>query len=473
MSYSELDLSILKTLVNNKKRALDFIGECDAKLFSPDVWNFANLVINYVKVYKDVPTLKIINERLSKGGNESAIENVKKIWEQIDKLSFDEKEYAHSLEKLKKRFAEKQIATIKESFSKFESGSMDISKAVGEMQKTIQNIKGLNQSRSFERKTVKEFLPDFVEKFNIKRNNPNFDVGIKTGYSFFDFATNGVKAADFIIIAGESGFGKSLFLQNIAVQTWLQGNTLDTPPEEWVAGKNIVYFSLEMPYEDCFVRFLSRLSGVASRKIENASLTKEEFLKVKKVLTFIDKYPYQFEIVDISDACANDLELILSDIQYQIDVIFVDYLGIMKSNEGSEEQDWLKQGIIAYETRAIARKRNLPIFTAVQLNRKSKTKDKEDSNIGLSRLARSATIATHATTVIQIENRPNEEQHSSFIYHIIKNRKGLKGAGELIKNLSCATLLDNNKLKEDENHNQEYDSSDINDISEEVEKLGF
>jgi hypothetical protein len=138
----------------------------------------------------------------------------------------------------------------------------------------------------------------------------------------------------------------------------------------------------------------------------------------------------------------------------------------MRPNENSQEQDWLKQGIIAQQIRSIARKRNLPIFSAVQLNRKSNLKDSSE-NIGLSRLARSATIATHATHVVQIENRPNEENYCDFLYHLIKVRKGPKGRGRLLKNLACATLLDEKHTEDDINS----ESHDIDDILEKVEML--
>lgn len=467
MSFSELDLSVLKAITTNKKQALDFVNACDTKLFSADVWNFANVVIGYIRSYKEIPTLRVVTERLSKGNNEKQIESIKKVWENLDKIVVDEREFQHDLEKIKKRFAEKQISSLKDSFSKIDPGSMDIKKAVADMQKTVQEISSITQSKSFDRRTLKEHLPLFVEKFNTKRLHPKIDEGMKVGYSFFDFATNGVKPADFIIIAGESGFGKSLLLNNMAVQSWMQSNTIDTPTEQLTAGKNIVYFSLEMPYEDCFNRLLSRLSGVPSRRIETPSeLDREELAKIRKSLDFISRFPSKFEIIDIADACANDIEALLNDTQFDFDAIFIDYLGIMKPNEHSDEADWLKQGVIAYETRAIARKFKLPLFSAVQLNRKSNAKDPAD-NIGLSRLARSATIATHATTVIQIENRPNEENFPDFIYHIIKNRKGLKGKGKLIKNLACATLLDETSGEDP----TVFEMRNVDDISEKIELL--
>ena len=83
---------------------------------------------------------------------------------------------------------------------------------IGEMQKTIQTVKGLDSAKSYDSKNIKDHLPLFVESFNAKRENPNYEAGIKTKYSFIDYATNGLRPADFVIIAGESGFGKSLLL---------------------------------------------------------------------------------------------------------------------------------------------------------------------------------------------------------------------------------------------------------------------
>lgn len=468
MNFEELDLIILKTLISNKKNALDFANECDTKLFSPELWTAANIVVGYVKTYKEIPTLRVITEKLAKGNNEKLVDYIKTVWEKLDTIEYDNKEYKHDLEKMKRRFAERQISEIKTKLSKIDIGTMDLGKTVTDIQKTVKSIISINSSKAYEAKNVKDYLPTFVEQFKAKKENPNFDPGLMTGYSFFDFATNGIKPADLILIAGESGFGKSLFLNNLGIQVWLQNNSIKNS-DNFSPGKNVVYFSLEMPYEDCFNRFLSRLSGVPTRKIEDPSqICKEEFIRIRAALDFINKYPYQFNIIDIADACANDLDLILSDCDKDYDAIFIDYLGIMKPNEKSDEADWLKQGIIAYEIRAIGRRRNKPIFSAVQLNRKSQGKDSSE-NIGLSRLARSGTIATHATHVIQIESRNQEEKYPDFLYHFIKNRKGPKGRGILIKNLACATLLD----KPIEINKTEDNCSNSDDISKELENINI
>lgn len=92
---NELDLIILKVISTNKKYGIDFANEFDVtkqQFFSPEVWNFANLLVGYLRTYKEVPTLRVFTERLSKGSNEKLLENVKSIWAQLEKIQYDDKE---------------------------------------------------------------------------------------------------------------------------------------------------------------------------------------------------------------------------------------------------------------------------------------------------------------------------------------------------------------------------------------------
>lgn len=461
MNINDIDLSILKAITSSKKCALEFLAEgLESKTFSPDTWFFANLVIGYIKTFKDVPTLRILTEKLAKSNNEKQIETINTIWSKLDNIVFNEKEFKYDLSKLKEKYAEKQLLSLKDRFSKLESGD-NINDSINEVQKTLNNIKSINQNKTFESKNLKEYLPYFVESFNNRKNNPDLESGLMTKYSFIDFATNGLKPADFMIVAGESGFGKSIFLNNLAIQVWMQNNTIEDTT--FTKGYDIIFFSLEMPYEDCFNRLLSRMTGIPSRKIENAELSKEEFLKVKKVLDFINRYPYQFKIIDITHVCANELDVILAEQVNPFSAIFIDYLGIMDTNNKKEEQDWLKQGIISEEVRFLGRKYKVPTFSAVQLNRKSA---KDGAEIGLHRIARSGTIATHATHILQIES--NSPLDSSLNYFIIKNRKGPKGKGSLLRNFACSLLTD---VDSGDTHFPNYDYQDQSDISDQLEDL--
>jgi replicative DNA helicase len=463
---NELDLVILKTLVTNKKHALDFVNECDPKLFVPEVWNFANLAVSYVRTYKEVPTQRVMVEKLSKGNNEKLIDHVKKMWEQLDRISYDDREYKHDLEKIKKRYAEKQILTMKDSFSKLEAGSMDVSRAITDMQKTVQSIKSLSQVKAYERKTLKEAVPIFREEYNAKLEDPKFDQGITTGYSYLDRVTDGLRPGELLLIGGESGGGKSMLLMNMAIQIWMQNNNIDMT-SNFGPGNSVLYFSLEMPFKPCLNRVLARMSASPSKQIRNATLGPDDAGKLKKSLKFINNYPYEFEIIDIPrGATMESLELIYEEAKAKFDpkIIVIDYLGLM-DYDGTDMEDWLKLGKIAEKIHEFARVHNCIVLSAVQLNRTKGAK--EEDKIGLHRIGRSALIMQNANIAVQIETRPNEKSYPDMKYHLIKNRDGELGEGRIIKNLACGTLLDD-KVEEDPTT---FEMRDIDDISTKIELL--
>lgn len=464
---NELDLMILKTLVSDKKHALDFVSECDPKLFVTEVWNFASLAVGYIKTYKELPTQRVMVERLSKSGNDKLIEHVRKVWEQLDRINYNTKEYKHDLEKIKKRFAEKQITNIRDVLSKQEIGSMDISRSVGEMQKTLQSIKALSQVKAYERKTLKEAVPIFREEYNAKMEDPLFDQGIKTGYSYFDNVTDGLRPGELVLIGGESGAGKSMLLMNMAIQLWMQSNTIDMTAG-FAPGQHVLYFSLEMPFKPCLNRTLARLSGNPSKLIRSAKLNQEEALKLKKGLRFIANYPYEFEIIDIPrGATMESLELIYEEAKTHHDpkIVVIDYMGLM-DYDGGDMEDWLKLGKIAEKIHEFARVHNLTVLSAVQLNRGKGGKGADDK-IGLHRIGRSALIMQNANIAVQIETRSNEKDYPDMKYHLIKNRDGQLGDGTLIKNLSHGTLIDNPSVEND----TEFTMRDPDDISEKLDAL--
>lgn len=475
MNIPDLDLSILKTITTNKKHAIDFATDCETKLFSTDVWNFANLVVSYVKNFKEVPTLRVLTERLAKGNNASLIDYCNSLWSKIDAHKYDDKEYKFDLDKLKTRYSEKQFSDLKELFNKNDPSKTDIEKSLQEVERKIQNIKSLRRTKAYERRTLKNHIPLFRDKFNEKLQNPLFDQGLMTGYSYLDSATGGLRPGELLLIGGESGGGKSMLLMNIALQMWLQENTVDMK-DNFKPGINVLYFSLEMPYEPCYNRVLSRLSGVPSKSIRQPvtkdgkrKVSKEEAAKIKTVLQFTDNYPNQFEIIDIPrGATAEQVELLFEEAKTEFDpqVIVIDYLGIM--DDESQDDDWLKLGKIAGKIHELGRAQGLVVLSAVQLNRsKGGSKDSEEK-IGMHRIGRSALIMTHANIGIQIETRPNEKQFPDMFYHLIKNRDGEQGKGKLIKNLACGTLLDD-PIKEEES--TDYEFTDLDDISEKIEYL--
>jgi replicative DNA helicase len=469
MNLSDLDLSILKVITTNKKHAIDFVSECDNKLFATDAWNFANLISQYVKVYKEVPTLRTLTEKLVKDGIKP--EYATEVWKKVEAFQYDEKEYKHDLVALKKRYADRELSQLSDKLQKAKSNgeTYDVNKHLSEIQKVVFNIKGLNKTRSYERKTLKASIGEFREEYRAKQLNPEFEAGVKSGYSALDNATGGLQPGELLIIGGESNSGKSMLLMNMAIQMWMQKNTIEMT-SNFSSGHNVLYFSLEMPFKPCRNRIYARLSGTPSKRIRGAELNKEESSKLTAALRFINNYPHTFEIVDIPrGATAEQIEMMYEEATayYKPDVIVIDYLGLM-DDTSSEEDDWLKLGLITGKVHELLRVHNLIGLTAVQLNRTKASSKDADERIGMSRIGRSSLVATHANIVIQIETRPNEKSYPDMKYHLIKNREGELKSGLMFKNLACGTLLDDPSKPDDK---AGYEYTDVDDISEKADLL--
>jgi replicative DNA helicase len=231
----------------------------------------------------------------------------------------------------------------------------------------------------------------------------------------------------------------------MAIQVWMQKNTLETPPDDFTKGYNVVYVSLEMSKEDCFQRTMCRLADVRSYDLRDAKLSKAEREAVGKVGSFIKKYPYTFEVVDVPRGLTVErLENILEEIrnEYKPDIIFVDYLTLM--DDDSVDEDWLKLDKLAGKMHEFTRVYNIPIVTALQLTRINPADKKADEKrIGLHRIGRSSQMAHHCTLIIQIESRENEESRFDFIYHIIKNRHGESNKSHTVyKDFSKLQIID-------------------------------
>ncbi len=263
----------------------------------------------------------------------------------------------------------------------------------------------------------------------------------------------------------------SMLLNNMAIQMWMQNNTVFTPSDSFCKGYNVLYFSLEMPYEACARRTFARLADVPMYGIRDSCLNKFQLKGLHKALEFIDRYPYEFEIVDIPRGVTVDqIESRFQEAcsRYHPDIIVVDYLGLLEDH-GAEGDDWLKLGYIAGKLHELARAYNIVMLTAVQLNRAS-NKSKQDPSelIGMHRIGRSSLIMHHANIALQIESRKDEHTFSDLRYHIIKNRDGELGMHVLMKNFAHASVKDMDppfEPKKDE-YGTILNREDVEDISE-------
>lgn len=449
----ELDLVILKTILNNRKCALEFVNDCDEKLFTADLWRFAKLVIDCIRVYKEVPTQKVLIERAQTLKNAAFVEHINTIFTKLTSINHDEKEYRHNLAKLKQRFSEKLISTLKETLN-----PSDIKKNVNEIQSTLNSIKNINQTKIYKEGSLKDYSRDFINIYNQKLKDPNFNVGIKTGYTFIDYVNAGMRPGELLIFAGITNSGKSLLLMNTAIQMWLGNNNIDMR-DNFQKGCNVLLFSLEMNYEDYMQRAVARIAMVPQHNIRDAKLETNEKSRINSAFKFVNSYGNYFKVIDLPrKATIETIEMIVEEqeeLYGKPDVVVIDYLNLMDvAANGGETQDWLIQGKISENLHEFARTKGVIAISAIQLNPKG---GQNNGDFGIKDFRRSTQISDNCDMIIIMNTRKDEKNYPQMQLSMVKNRRGPLANASLHKYLECCAILDTA-------YNPDVDPEDISGI---------
>ena len=188
----------------------------------------------------------------------------------------------------------------------------------------------------------------------IKDNNGQ----VSTGWPNLDrLLFGGFNRGELNIFAGGSGSGKSLFMQNIAIN-WAE------------AGLNGVYLTLELSEGLCSMRMDSMVAGISTKNIFKELDTVELKIRTigKKSGAMRIKYmPAQSNV--------NDIRAYLKELQIQknmkLDFIMIDYLDLLMpvSAKVSPSDLFVKDKYVSEEIRNLAKEFNILLVTASQLNR--------------------------------------------------------------------------------------------------------
>ena len=179
-----------------------------------------------------------------------------------------------------------------------------------------------------------------------------------TGWETFDRVLyGGFNPGELNIFAGGSGSGKSLFMQNLALNWSLQG-------------KNVVYISLELSEELCAMRLDAMLTGMSTKDVmKNIS---DVELRVKMA----SKKAGRLQVIQMKNGSTiNDIKAYLREYQIQhnlhVDALLVDYLDLMMpiTVKVNPSDQFIKDKFVSEELRNLATELGILFVTASQLNR--------------------------------------------------------------------------------------------------------
>ena len=263
---------------------------------------------------------------------------------------------------------------------------------------------------------------------------------VSTGWTALDQKLyGGFNKGELNIFAGQSGAGKSLFLQNVALN--------------WVnVGMNVIYFTFELSEELSSMRVDSMATGVASneifKKIDDIDLMVR--MQGQKSGKFQLKYMS-------SGATVNDLRSYLKEYEVQTgtkpDCICVDYLDLLMpiSKRVSPSDLFIKDKYVSEELRNLAVEQQIVLATASQLNRASV----EETEFDHSHIAGGLSKIQTADNVIGIQTSRAMRERGRYLIQLMKTRSS-GGVGTKINlafNIDTLRITDltEEQMAEDDN----------------------
>lgn len=220
--------------------------------------------------------------------------------------------------------------------------------------------------------------------------------GVPTGFTALDNTLTGLHGGELILIGARPSMGKTSFAVNIASHA------------AFYAGKTVAIFSLEMPREQIVLRMLCSDARVDMQKVRSGTLTSDDWMKLARSVG-----PISASSCFIDDTAGISPSQLRSKcrrlmMDHGLDLIVVDYLGLMHSDTAAENRQ-LEVSEISRSLKAIALELKVPLIACAQLSRAATTR--LDKRPMLSDLRDSGSIEQDADVVMFLHREGYYDQN--------------------------------------------------------------
>ncbi len=273
------------------------------------------------------------------------------------------------------------------SGSAFATDGRSVTDLVDEAERRVFEIaeKGARSQAGF--KTLKQILPDAVDRIDLLHQSDGDITGISTGYTEFDKLTAGLQGGDMVIIAGRPSMGKTTLAVNIAENAAI-GSKIPT-----------AIFSMEMPSQQLAFRMISSLGRVDQTHLRTGRFPDEDWSRINTAVQLMSDAP-----IFIDDSAALSPTEIRARArrlhrEHGLGLIVIDYLQLMHV-PGSKENRATEISEISRSLKALAKELDLPVIALSQLNRS--VEQRTDKRPVMSDLRESGAIEQDADLIVFI-----------------------------------------------------------------------
>ena len=270
---------------------------------------FVELIANYREKYSVHPTEKIMTSILRtelENQNDSVQQQIRNFFARISKSEIEESEYikATSLDFCRKQ---KLKEAMMKSVKLLQRSSFD------EIAEVINGALKLGSDSNFGH----DYIKDFEQRFVYKARNP-----VATGWDELDNITHqGLGTGELGVVIAPTGAGKSMALVHLGAQAL-------------IAGKNVVYYTLELSETVVGSRFDSCITNVPLGDLRTYKEEIYEKLQNIEGKLIIKEYPTKSSSVT---TLKNHVEKLVNR-GFKPDVILVDYGDLLRPTSTLREK---------------------------------------------------------------------------------------------------------------------------------------
>lgn len=285
-------------------------------------------------------------------------------------------------------------------------------------QKALEKVQGLLSSineevQSSDLTPLSRVMDAFLADLDTRKIRKGELTGIDTGFDDLNSKLGGLQKGDFYVLGGLPGSGKTSLMLNFLYHILLYFNLY------------VAVFSIEMTDIDLARRLISMDTRIDSQLLRARWLEDDQIAKVVQSSTDTLYNDHVF-IDDSGDLTINAMQTKLDRFkaQHGLDLVIVDYLQLMQSDdERSRENEVAQLSKISRGLKKIAKRFNVPVLALASLNRDSSKRANKRHQ--LSDLRGCGSIEFDSDVVMFIAQ--SEERAGYSIVNIEKHRNGPVG----------------------------------------------
>jgi replicative DNA helicase len=232
--------------------------------------------------------------------------------------------------------------------------------------------------------------------------------GIPTGMPGINRLTDGFQNSDYIIIAARPSMGKTA----VALHFMLTACR---------SGKKVGFFSAEMPAKKIMQRMICSIAGISLQQIRSGMMTSSQFHSLAQAAEEISGFDLYIDDTPNIDITRLSIEAKQMKRKHKIDMLVVDYLGLLDSKKSDEKSIYEKVTGISRKLKQLSRELDIPVIVLAQINR-----DAEGREPTMSNLRDSGAIEQDADTIMMLHKR-GEHEDSAMDLIVAKHRNGPTG----------------------------------------------